>query len=75
VEPMRLSEADEKVLQLLPKNKPVILVVNKSDLMGNKNDLLPLIEEFSALHPFAGIVPVSAKNSLHLDDLLANPLT
>ncbi len=71
VEPMQLTDADEKVLQLLPKNKPVILTVNKSDLMDNKNALLPLIEDFSALHPFASIVPVSAKNSLHLEDLLA----
>jgi len=71
VEPMPMREADEKVLQLLPKNKPVILVVNKADLMENKNALLPLIETFSALRPFAGIVPVSAKNNVNLDDLLA----
>lgn len=71
VEPMQLSEADKKVLRLLPDNKPVILAVNKADLMGNKNALLPLIENFSALHPFVDIVPVSAKKNLHIDTLLA----
>lgn len=71
IEPMKLGEADERVLQLLPKDKPVILVVNKADLMGDKNNLLPLIQDFDLLHPFVSIVPVSAKKNLYLDDLLA----
>lgn len=71
IEPMKLGEADERVLQLLPKNTPVILVVNKADLMGDKNNLLPLIQDFDLLHPFVSIVPVSAKKNLYLDDLLA----
>jgi GTPase len=70
IEPMKLGEADEKVLRLLPKDKPVILVVNKADLMGDKNNLLPLIQDFDLLHPFVSIVPVSAKKNLYLDDLL-----
>lgn len=70
IEPMKLGEADEKVLSLLPKDKPVILVVNKADLMGDKNNLLPLIQDFDLLHPFVSIVPVSAKKNLYLDDLL-----
>jgi GTPase len=70
IEPMKLGEADEKVLKLLPKDKPVILVVNKADLMGDKNNLLPLIQDFDLLHPFVSIVPVSAKKNLYLDDLL-----
>jgi GTPase len=71
IEPMKLGDADKKVLELLPKDKPVLLVVNKSDLMGDKNNLLPLIQDFDLLHPFVGIIPVSAKKSLHLDELLS----
>jgi GTPase len=71
IEPMKLGEADEKVLSLLPKNKPVLLVVNKADLMGDKSNLLPLIQDFDLLHDFAAIVPVSAKKNQHLDELLA----
>lgn len=71
IEPMKLGDADKKVLSLLPTDKPVLLVVNKSDLMGDKNNLLPLIQDFDLLHPFAGIIPVSAKKSLHLDELLS----
>jgi GTPase len=70
IEPMKLGDADRKVLELLPKDKPVILVVNKADLMGDKNNLLPLIQDFDLLHPFVGIIPVSAKKSLYLDELL-----
>ncbi|HQN65730.1 MAG TPA: GTPase Era [Methylophilus sp.] len=70
IEPMKLGEADETVLKLLPANKPVILVVNKADLMGDKNNLLPLIQDFDLLHPFVAIVPVSAKKNLNLQELL-----
>jgi len=38
---------------------PVFLVINKVDLVP-KERLLPLIQEFSSLHPFAEIIPVSA---------------
>ncbi|QVL45312.1 MAG: GTPase Era [Methylophilaceae bacterium] len=71
IEPMQLGQADEIVLKLLPKNKPVILVVNKADLMGDKNNLLPLIQDFDLLHPFSSIVPVSAKKNLYIEDLLS----
>jgi GTPase len=71
IEPMKLGNADRKVLELLPKDKPVLLVVNKADLMGDKNNLLPLIQDFDLLHPFVGIIPVSAKKSLQLDELLS----
>jgi GTP-binding protein Era len=71
IEPMHLGDADKIVLNLLPKNKPVLLVVNKADLMGDKGNLLPLIQDFDLLFPFAAIVPVSAKKSLYLDELLA----
>ncbi|MGZ8271783.1 MAG: GTPase Era, partial [Methylophilus sp.] len=38
--------------------------------MGDKSNLLPLIQDFDLLFPFAGIIPVSAKKSLNLDELL-----
>ena len=70
IEPMKLGEADRKVLQLLSEKTPTILVVNKADLMGDKGNLLPLIQDFDLEFPFSDIVPVSAKKSLHLDELL-----
>ena len=70
IEPMKLGDADRKVLQLLSEKTPTILVVNKSDLMGDKGNLLPLIQDFDLEFPFSEIVPVSAKKSLNLDELL-----
>jgi len=70
IEPMKLGEADRKVLALLSDKTPTILVVNKSDLMCDKGNLLPLIQDFDLEFPFTDIVPVSAKKSLNLDELL-----
>ncbi|HSI43826.1 MAG TPA: GTPase Era [Methylotenera sp.] len=70
IEPMKLGDADRKVLALLSEKTPTLLVVNKSDLMGDKGNLLPLIQDFDLEFPFSEIVPVSAKKSLNLDELL-----
>jgi GTP-binding protein Era len=71
VEATRWGEADRKVLEILPGRTPVLLVVNKADLLEDKAELLPYIQQHAAEFGFADIVPVSAKRSLNLDDLLA----
>jgi GTP-binding protein Era len=38
---------------------PVFLIINKVDLVP-KEQLLPLMQEYSTLHPFAEIIPLSA---------------
>lgn len=70
IEPMKLGDADRQVLKLLSEKTPTILVVNKLDLMGDKGNLLPLIQDFDLEFPFADIVPVSAKKTLNIDELL-----
>lgn len=70
IEPMKLGDADRMVLKLLSEKTPTILVVNKLDLMGDKGNLLPLIQDFDLEFPFADIVPVSAKKTLNIDELL-----
>ncbi|WP_294158232.1 GTPase Era [uncultured Selenomonas sp.] len=49
--------------------KPVILVVNKLDLI-EKQDVLPIISNYSAKYPFVGVVPISAKQEENLDALI-----
>ncbi|MEK9939899.1 MAG: GTPase Era [Methylotenera sp.] len=71
IEPMKLGDADRQVLKLLSDKTPTILVVNKLDLMGDKGNLLPLIQDFDLEFPFADIVPVSAKKTLNIDELLS----
>jgi GTP-binding protein Era len=55
---------------MLPKDIPVILVINKVDVMVDKSELLPFIEGLATEHHFAAIVPVSAKLDKQLDTLL-----
>lgn len=48
---------------------PVGLVVNKVDRIGDKSELLPFIEQLSAEHDFAFVVPLSARRHKNLDAL------
>jgi len=70
IESMRFDARDEKVLALLPRNRPVVLVINKTDKVSDKSDLLPFIEKVSASFPFAAIIPVSAKRDAQLPELV-----
>ncbi len=51
------------------KTKPAILVINKIDLLANRNELLPQIEKYNASGYFKHIVPISAKEGMNVDDL------
>ena len=65
------GHGDRFVLERLKeRDVPVVLVVNKVDLV-KKLRLLPLIDEYSRMHGFADIVPVSAKTGEGVDRLLA----
>ena len=70
LEARHFDERDQQVMELLPQDRPVILVINKADLLDDKAELLPFIEKISALRHFAAIVPVSARQGKQLDTLL-----
>jgi len=70
IEARHFDERDQQVLELLPKDRPVILVINKADLLDDKAELLPFIEKIAPLRHFAAIVPVSARQGKQLDTLL-----
>lgn len=55
--------------RLQATKKPVVLVVNKIDLIERKQ-ALPIIAGYTAVYSFAGVVPVSAKKEVNLDSLL-----
>lgn len=71
LEGTHFDERDRKVLQLLPVDLPVILVLNKLDLVKQKDSLLPFMASMNELFKFAAIVPVSARNGEHIPQLLA----
>ena len=56
--------------RLSATTKPVILVVNKVDLI-EREKILPIIAEYSARRNFAAVVPISATQKINLDALIA----
>ena len=71
VEAGRFDAQDKAVLKLLPADRPVILVVNKTDQLRDRQALLPFLAEVAAAHDFAAVVPVSAAKGKQTDELLA----
>lgn len=70
IEGTRFDSRDQKVVDLLPKDIPVILVLNKQDLVKDKDSLLPFMAEMNEIFPFAAIVPISARNGEQVPRLL-----
>jgi GTP-binding protein Era len=50
-------------------NTPVFLVINKIDKV-HPNDLLPLIDQYKNLYPFAEIIPISALQGNNIETLV-----
>ena len=65
------KESEKFVVKKLNKeNRPVILALNKTDLV-KKEKVLVLIDKWSKIYPFKSIVPISAKHGDQIDELLA----
>lgn len=66
------DEASEKLLlnKLVTLKVPVILALNKIDLIG-KADQLVLIDKWSHVHSFQALVPISAATGEQVDSLLS----
>ena len=61
---------DEPALALARASQaPVILVVNKIDMLDDRAQLLPLIQQSTAKANFTDVVPVSARTRSNLDEL------
>ena len=64
------TENDERVLSHLADTRaPVILVVNKVDLLRDKAELLPHLESLEQKADFAAIVPLSALRKQNIEAL------
>ena len=66
------DQADKFLFDLVRRsNTPAFLLLNKIDLLrGGKLKLLPLIEQFSKVHEFREVIPISARKREGLDTLL-----
>lgn len=66
------TEEDQIVLDKLEYARcPVVLAVNKVDLLKDKEALLPWLEQLSAKRKFDEIVPISAEKGHNVDKLEA----
>jgi GTP-binding protein Era len=70
VEAGSFTPADARVLALLAKNIPTLLVANKLDNVHRRGDIAPWLQEMQAKRAFAEFVPMSAKNAKDVERLL-----
>jgi len=70
IEPRQMTEVDEKILQMIPKETPIILVINKVDCLKDKTKLLELIQVFKENDRYKEIIPTSVKKKNNLKELL-----
>ncbi len=76
VEAGRFAPADAKVLSLLGKNIPVLLIANKLDTVHRRADIAPWLARMQADNAgeggerFAEFVPMSAKNAKDIERLI-----
>jgi GTP-binding protein Era len=67
----KFGEQDRHAVDLIRKaDTPTLLLLNKTDLLHkDKGPLLPLIEQYRALHEFAACIPISARSGDGVADL------
>ena len=70
VEAGSFTPADARVLALLGKDIPTILIANKLDNVHRRGDIAPWLQEMQQKHAFAEFVPMSAKNAKDVERLL-----
>lgn len=70
IEAGRCGSADRAIFKLLPRERPVLLAINKIDRLADKAKLLPFIAQVAREFPFAEIVPISAVSGSGADQLL-----
>jgi GTP-binding protein Era len=65
------GNGDRFVLDLIQKSeKPALLLLNKTDKIGDKSKLLPLMEWYGGEHNWRSVVPLSALRGDMIDVLL-----
>jgi GTP-binding protein Era len=71
IEALNWNEYDENVYKHISKlPAPVILAINKTDRIKNKQDLLPFIDELNTRGFYKEIIPISAKTGQNINVLI-----
>jgi len=67
----RFGQGDQFSLQMAQKaGIPVLLLLNKIDLLPDKQKLLPIIDDYRKRYEFKEIIPISARKRQGLDLLI-----
>ncbi len=70
IETLKFNEGDIQVLALLERiDVPVILAINKIDLIKAKDSFLPHIDKLSKLFEFREVVPISAATGYNVEKI------
>ena len=69
VEAGSFTLADAKVLSLFKPGIPTLLIANKLDTVGRRQEIAPWLKDMQERHPFAEFVPMSAKNKKDIERL------
>src|SRR6185295_11496925 len=65
------GNGDQFVLDLIKQSgKPAVLLLNKTDKVKDKSQLLPLIEWYQSEHKWEAVVPISALKGDQIEHLL-----
>ena len=70
IEPRQMTDVDKKILQMIPEDTPIILVLNKVDRLKEKTKILELINVFKENSRYKEIIPTSVKKGNNLNQLL-----
>ena len=66
-----LGPGDRYVARLVAESgTPAIAVINKVDLLRNREEVLPIVEEVSVLRAWREIFPISAAEGLNIEPLM-----
>lgn len=73
IDPTKPDASSENIIvdKLESQKKPVILAINKIDLL-KKGRVLPVIEKWANIFEFKAIIPVSAKHGDQVEELIQN---
>ncbi len=64
----KLSAVEQELAKSFAShNTKVILLLNKIDLVKSKEELLPLLDEYSKLYSFEEIIPISVKKRINTE--------